>query len=617
MRPFYTVSDVWPCDNRRVASATATSVFISRIRGLPVLDSAGDQVGKVRDVVVQRRADGRAPRVKGLVVELFARHRIFIPMVRVRSIDAVQVVISGVVNTRRFERRESETLVIDDLFDLTVERLDHPAPSVIFDVAMRPVRSHDWELSQVALREAGTRKRFGRRGHVTIVDWSDDHDARGRPQPGHRALLAQMEDMKPADVARELHDMSPERRAEVASALDDPKLADALEELPEDEQVQLISELDTDRAADILEEMDPDDAADLIAELAPEMAEVLLARMEPDEAKDVRRLLNYAEFTAGGMMTPEPVILPPDATVADALARIRDAELTPALACMVYVCRSPLETPTGRFIGAVHFQRLLREPPSTLVSALIDTDLETLTDDADLHAVSRYFATYNLVNAPVVDAEHRLIGAITVDDVLDHVLPQDWRGTQLDSLSDHDGEGLGRRAVRWLGPTGSRPRLNTPGRRKRSTLPTFKFDRDAFGKFAEGFARFMGTARFLVGMTVIIIIWVLWNVAVRSAAAAVRQLPVHLLDPDPVAAGLVRRPADPAGPEPAGGPGPGRPGPGPRAGRAEPGRHGLPGPRDRQPADVGRRAGHPRLPPLRAAAELRAILAELDDDERG
>ena len=430
--------DVWPCDNRRVASATATSVFISRIRSLPVLDSAGDQVGKVRDVVVQRRADGRAPRVKGLVVELFARHRIFIEMARVRSIDAVQVVISGVVNTRRFERRHSETLVIDDLFDLTVERLDHPAPSVIFDVSMRPVRSHEWELSQVALREAGTRKRFGRRGHVTIVEWSDIKMLGAERGQGTEALLAQMEDMKPADIARELHELSPARRAEVASALDDHKLADALEELPEDEQVQLISELDIDRAADILEEMDPDDAADLIAELAPEMAEELLARMEPDEAKDVRRLLNYAEFTAGGMMTPEPVILPPDATVAEALARIREAELTPALACMVYVCRSPLETPTGRFIGAVHFQRLLREPPSTLVSALIDSELENLTDDSTLHEVSRYFATYNLVNAPVVDDDHRLIGAITVDDVLDHVLPEDWRGTQLDSLSDHE-----------------------------------------------------------------------------------------------------------------------------------------------------------------------------------
>jgi flagellar motility protein MotE (MotC chaperone)/sporulation protein YlmC with PRC-barrel domain len=416
-------------------AASATSVFISRIRNLPVLDDAGDQVGKLRDVVVQRRAGGHAPRVKGLVVELFARHRIFIPMARVHTIDAVQVVISGVVNTRRFERRESETLVIADLFDLTVQRVDHPAPSVIFDVAMRPVRSYDWELSEVALREAGSRRSFGRRGHVTIVDWSTITMLTVDQGHGTERLLAQMEDMKAADIARELHEMTPARRAEVASALDDRKLADALEELPEDEQVQLISELDTERAADVLEEMDPDDAADLIAELAPDLAERLLGRMEPDEAKDVRRLLNYEEFTAGGMMTPEPVILPPDATVADALARIRDADLTPALACMVYVCRPPLETPTGRFVGVVHFQRLLREPPSTLVSALVDSELETLTDDANLHAVSRYFATYNLVNAPVVDAKHRLIGAVTVDDVLDHVLPEDWRGMQLDLLS--------------------------------------------------------------------------------------------------------------------------------------------------------------------------------------
>jgi Mg/Co/Ni transporter MgtE len=298
---------------------------------------------------------------------------------------------------------------------------------------MRPVRSHDWELSEVALRE-GPRKRLGRPGHTTIVDWSAikilglDHG-----QSTDR-LLAEMEDMLPADIARELHEMSPERRAEVASALDDQKLADALEELPEDEQVQLISKLDTERAADVLEEMDPDDAADLIADLAPDMAEVLLGRMEPEEAKDVRRLLNYAEFTAGGMMTPEPVILPPDATVADALALIRDAELTPALACTVYVCRPPLETPTGRFVGAVHFQRLLREPPSVLVSGLVDTELEPLLAGANLNAVSRYFATYNLVNAPVVDGDHRLIGAVTVDDVLDHVLPRDWRGTQLDSV---------------------------------------------------------------------------------------------------------------------------------------------------------------------------------------
>jgi CBS domain-containing protein len=421
-----------------------SSVFISRLKNLPVLDVAGDQLGRVRDVIVQRRADGRPPRVKGLLVELFARHRIFISMARVRNVDPTQVVISGVVNTRRFERRESEILVIDDLFDRSAERTDRQTPAVVFDVAMQTTRVHEWELSEVAIREARPRA-FGRRGHVTILDW-DEVRISGFDDTfqGTEHLLAELEDMKPADVARELHNMSSERRAEVANALDDEKLANALEELPEEEQVQLIQGLDPERAADVLEEMDPDDAADLIGELTPEVAERLLNRMKPEEAKDVRRLLIYEDFTAGGMMTPEPIILAPDATVAEALAKVRDAELTPALACMVYVCRSPLETPTGRYVGGVHFQRLLREPPSTLVSALIDSDLEPLQAATKLHIVSRYFATYNLVNAPVLDSERRLLGAVTVDDVLDHVLPPDWRGTQLDALSPSPALGAGR-----------------------------------------------------------------------------------------------------------------------------------------------------------------------------
>jgi CBS domain-containing protein/sporulation protein YlmC with PRC-barrel domain len=425
-------------------NGSSASVFISRIRGLPIVDDAGDTIGKLRDVVITERTLSRPPRVKGIVVELFARHRIFIPMARVRNIDAVQIATTGVVNTRRFASRESETLVVEDLFDQQVSQPSSPGPWVIFDVAMHQVRNADWEISEVAVREVTRPSRFGRpftrKGQVTIVEWSDIAAMLGSYGQATEQLVAEMEDMKPADVARELHDLSPERRSMVASALDDQKLADALEELPEDEQVQLIQALDVERAASVLEEMDADDAADLINELPDEMAEVLLGEMEPEEAKDLRRLLTYAEFTAGGMMTPEPVIVPPDATVADALAIVRQEELSPALAAMIFVCRPPLETPTGRFLGGVHFQRLLREPPSTLVSALVDSELESLTDQADLHAVSRYFATYNLVNAPVVDKENRLIGAITVDDVLDHVLPADWRGDQLDAMSDAEEE---------------------------------------------------------------------------------------------------------------------------------------------------------------------------------
>jgi len=412
---------------------SASSIFVSRIKGLPMLDPNGEQVGKVRDVVIQNRSGKRPPRVKGLVVELFALRRIFFPMERVHSIDANQVIVSGLVNTRRFQVREREILVLDALLDRTVTRVGSSQQETIFDVAIKRSRAREWILAEVALREVN--RRPFQRGHVTIVDWSEVPDFIEKPAPRNAEQQAmRLSELKPADVARELHDMDPLLRAAVVKAMDDDRLAEALEELPEDEQVEVIASLDTERAADVLEEMDPDDAADLIAELDAEMAENILERMEPEEAKDVRTLLRYDAATAGGLMNPEPVVLGADATVADALAAVRRQEVTPAMAALAFICRAPLDTPTGRYLGAVHIQRLLREPPSVLAAGLIDTDITPLTPQNNIAQVSRYFATYDLVCAPVVDAERRLIGAVTVDDVLDHILPNDWRGEQLDRM---------------------------------------------------------------------------------------------------------------------------------------------------------------------------------------
>jgi Mg/Co/Ni transporter MgtE len=210
------------------------------------------------------------------------------------------------------------------------------------------------------------------------------------------------------------------------------KLADVFEELPEDDRVEIMTAMGLERAREVLEEMDPDDAADLLGELPPEQAEEYLEGMEPDEAEDLRRLLAYDDFSAGGMMTTEPVILAPDATVAEALARLRVAELSPALASQAYVVRPPFETPTGRYLGVAHVQRLLREPPSSLVSGMLDTSLEPIGPEAPLGQVARYFATYNLVALPVVDENDHLIGAVTIDDVIDHMLPEDWRENEID-----------------------------------------------------------------------------------------------------------------------------------------------------------------------------------------
>ncbi len=412
-------------------STAPARVFAARLAGLPVFDPQGDQVGKVRDVVVLLRSDVRQPRVVGLVVEVFGRRPIFVPMTRVTNIDAGQVITTGLLNMRRFVKRSTETLVIGEMLDRRVRVRSTGVEGVVFDVGMEQARTRDWVLSRVALTEGGA-KGFRRRGQTHVAEWNDVEGLQDRRrEQGAEHLIATLADLRPADAASVIHELPAERRSQVVAALDDERLADVLEELPEEDQVEILEHLDSERAADILEEMSADDAADLIADLPPETAQTLLELMEADEAEEVRRLMVYDEETAGGMMTPEPVILPPDATVAEALARVRQEELTPSLAALVHVCRPPLETPTGRLLGIAHIQRLLREPPSTLVAGVLDTSIDYLRPEATLEDVSMFLATYNLVAAPVVDEEGRLLGTVTVDDLLDHLLPEGWRDRKI------------------------------------------------------------------------------------------------------------------------------------------------------------------------------------------
>lgn len=408
-------------------SATQSRVFVARMVGLPIFDPQGDQVGKVRDVVVAMRTEGIQPRVLGLVGEVLGRRRIFVPMTRVTNVDSGQVYTTGLLNMRRFEQRSTETLVISQILDRRVTIAGSGIDGTIYDVAMEQGRTRDWLLSRVAIKEPT--KGLRRRGQTHVVEWRDVVGLSTSGGDGQAAthLVHALNEMRPADAATMIHDLTPERRSAVVAALDDERLADVLEEMPEEDQVAILEELDSERAADVLEEMSPDDAADLIADLSPETAEILLDLMEPEDAEDVRRLMSYVEHTAGGMMTSEPVILGPDATVADALAHVRNPDLTPALAALVYVCRPPLETPTGRLIGVAHIQRLLREPPSTLVAGALDESLENLRPEATIDQVAGHLALYNLVAAPVVDENGHLLGAVTVDDLLDHMLPTGWR----------------------------------------------------------------------------------------------------------------------------------------------------------------------------------------------
>ena len=408
-------------------------VFVARLSGLDVFDPLGDRVGRVRDVVVTF-ATGRRPRVLGMVVEVAGKRRVFVPMTRVTSVEGGQVITTGLVNMRRFEQRSNETLVLAELIERSVTaRTDKgTVEATVEDIAIEKDRTRDWSVTKVFCREGGPQTalaRLSRRRATTFVVPVEDVTGLHvhTEQQSAARLLEAYEDFKPADLAEAITDLTPKRRLEVAAALDDERLADVIEELPEDAQIEILASLETDRAADVLEAMQPDDAADLLSELPEEQQEQLLMLMEPDEAADLRRLLAYDENTAGGLMTTEPVILGPEASIAEALAVVRREELPTALATTVFVTRGPHETPTGRYLGMVHIQRLLREPPHASIGGILDRDVDPLEPTAQLGEVARRLANYNMIALPVVDEGGHLLGAVTVDDVLDHILPDHWR----------------------------------------------------------------------------------------------------------------------------------------------------------------------------------------------
>lgn len=401
-------------------------VFLARLAGTAVFDPNGDQLGKVRDAVATLRSNNQSPRILGFIVEVPPRKRIFIPITKVTSIDNGHVIINGLLNMRRFEPRTNEISVLSEMLDRSVTLIETNEKVTVEDIGMELSKTGDWFIEKVHVMRRGVGLR--RRGASSTLTWGEISGFTiNETNQGVSNLLGTLSNLRAADLASVLHDLTIKRRVEVARALDDERLADVLEEMNEASRVELLAELEGERAADVLEEMDPDDAADLLREVGQEKAQALLALMEPEDAEGVQRLMHYEDYSAGGMMTTEPIVLTADSTVAEALSRVRLSEVAPGLASQVFVCRQPLETPTGRLMGVVYIQRLLREPPATLLGSILDSDIAPLTAETTLSEVSSYLASYNLLAVPIVDANERLLGAVTVDDVLDHLLPENWR----------------------------------------------------------------------------------------------------------------------------------------------------------------------------------------------
>jgi CBS domain-containing protein len=378
----------------------------------------GAEIGHMADVVLTPAGGAGPPRVNGFVVAV-QRRRVFIGVGRIAEIESEGVRLRrGGINLRQFRLRPGEQLVAGELFRR------HLHGSKVTDAAITSApEPYSWELATIALGAGGLPPR---RRAPRIIDWSEARELFADELPASRQAAA-IGQLHPVDMASAVRRLPLSRRRVLAAALEDDRLADLLEELSEDEQVRIMEGLDLDKAARVLDEMEADDAADLLGEFSDLRRGELLGAMDPQEAEPVRRLLTYRPDTAGGLMTPEPVILGPGATVAEALARIRDHDLPAPLATQVFVCQPPTETPTGRFLGVAHFQRLLREAPSKALSRCLDDAPQTMGANDSERAVAERLAAYDVMAIPVLDEQGRLLGAVTVDDVLDRVLPAGWR----------------------------------------------------------------------------------------------------------------------------------------------------------------------------------------------
>ncbi|MFM8268049.1 MAG: magnesium transporter MgtE N-terminal domain-containing protein [Ilumatobacteraceae bacterium] len=405
-------------------------IYAFRIMRLPLLDAGGAPIGRLDDIVL---VPGTAPRVVGFVATS-QRRRIFVNAGRLAGLDTQGARLrSWDLDLNPFKPRPGEILIGRDIIDRRISEgpRSRSTDEWVSDIALRTVsdgRQTWWEPAKVRLaRHTSLGGVVRRRPSFRLVDVAEVPTLfRGDAGTEMAAEAARLRDMHPSDVASIVRALPHARRTQLAAAMDDERLADLLEELPEAEQLRIIEALDIERLVGVLEEMEFDDLADLLAEMPGEQRTKVLDAMDDEDADVVRRLLSYDEGTAGSLLTPEIIVLGPGSTVAEALAEIRDPEWLSSIAAQVFVVQPPFKTPTGTYLGVVHFQRLLREPPAMEIGRLVVAE-PTIPPETTEREVAERLATYNLLSIGVCDEAGRLLGAITVDDVLDRTLPTGWR----------------------------------------------------------------------------------------------------------------------------------------------------------------------------------------------
>lgn len=400
-------------------------MHLSALLKSELLSPTGEDVGKVDDLIVRLRG-GDYPLLTGLVAKVGGR-RVFVPVGRVAELSEHRVSLAKAkVDLRSFERREGEVLLRKDILGHRLIDVTDVELVRAWDVELEGTPD-GWVVSRVDTRRparlAGLIRRSG--GHPS-KDWMSFEALIGHtPSVRARATFGRVGRLKPAQIADLLEDASRTEGDEILDAVHaDPELeADVFEELDPDIATRLFGDRTDPEVADVISHMRPDDAADAVAELPQGRRQSVLDLLPPGTRTKVLTLLGFNSASAGGIMGVDLLTAPPEATVEEVLRRLRLADtIQPEALVTVHAVDAD-----RRLLGTATVIGLLHAVPEASLADVIDTDPVRVTAATDVVDVTLLMADYNLLTVPVVDADNRLLGVITVDDVLEATIPDDWR----------------------------------------------------------------------------------------------------------------------------------------------------------------------------------------------
>jgi len=404
-------------------------LHLSLVTGGVLRDSEGERLGRVDDLIV-RLGDDDHPPITGVLVTVAGRQA-YVPSERVADIASGEVRLSRAeLDLRRFERRPEEVLLKKDVLDRQLINVD----------GARLVRANEIELARLEgwwrvigvdtgprgiLRRLVPRRLGPKLQTGGFLDWAGLEPFVGHvPTVRLRVPHPKLARLHPAQIADLVEAASHREGEEIIEAVgsDEELEADVFEELDEQHQLEFIEQRSDEDVADVLGRMAPDDAADIVAELAEHRRDSVLARLPAPKRAKVRALLGYDPAEAGGLMSPDFVCLYRHATVSEAIDRVRSTPIPGELLTTLYVMDSH-----RALVGAVAVTELLRADVEATLMDLVERASPRLRPDAELEEVARLMSDYNLTSAPVVDEQERMIGMVTVDDVLEVMLPKGWR----------------------------------------------------------------------------------------------------------------------------------------------------------------------------------------------